>query len=281
VDFLQLMRFVCHDLGIKEQVEGRFDAIRVISDYLLEQSEKKNSVLVVIDEAQNLSVETLEELRMLSNLEAYNQKLLQIVLAGQPELVEKLERQELRQLNQRIAIRFRLGVLDAEETAQYVQHRLHVADCSAQLFDAAALKLIHKTSQGVPRLINQLCSAGLLRAMTMGKKRVRLEVMQEVLANECASIARRSPARIQIERTGGPRWLWPAISLCLLAVLLMVLLRPVREPAQPVAVIQQQAQSASAVETAQRGEMSAVSVALDTLRAEVETVIQEPATRQA
>ena len=122
-------------------------------------------MLLLVDEAQTLSTETLEQMRLLSNLETRTAKLLQIVLLGQPELGEKLETHELRQLRQRIAVRQRLGPLTAAETRDYVHHRLRIASGGERrVFTDAALAVIHRTSGGVPRLINVLCDRALLAA---------------------------------------------------------------------------------------------------------------------
>ena len=163
--FVQILRMILEDLEVvgadqklpKEALLSRF------RDYLVEQARRHNSVVVIIDEAQNLQSEVLEELRMLSNFETEKAKLLQIVLVGQPELRDLLRRPELEQLRQRITVRFHLYPLNEEETRSYVRHRLNVAGSNGSVrFTAAACRLVHRYSGGLPRLINVACDATLL-----------------------------------------------------------------------------------------------------------------------
>jgi len=163
--FLQLLRMILEDLEVvgvdeKQTKEALLSRFR---DYLVEQARRKNSVVIIVDEAQNLQLDVLEELRMLSNFETEKAKLLQIVLVGQPELRDTLRRPELEQLRQRITVRFHLHPLGEQETRSYIQHRLRVAGSSGKVrFTAGACRLIHGYSQGLPRLINVACDAVLL-----------------------------------------------------------------------------------------------------------------------
>jgi len=163
--FLQLLRMILDDLEVvpiehklsKEALLGRF------RDYLVEQARRHNSVVIIIDEAQNLGLDALEELRMLSNFETEKAKLLQICLVGQPELRELLRRPDLEQLRQRVTVRFHLYPLNEKETRSYIRHRLRVAGSDGRVrFTAAACRLIHRYSRGLPRLINVACDASLL-----------------------------------------------------------------------------------------------------------------------
>jgi len=141
------------------------DPIRLYNrfvDFLLQQYAAGKRVVLVLDEAQNLKAEALEELRMLSNVNNEKDQLLQIVLVGQPELVETLKRPELRQFVQRIAVHCDLSPLDAEETAAYIRHRLGVVGGAPDLFDDEACLAVHHFSGGIPRLINQLCDVALV-----------------------------------------------------------------------------------------------------------------------
>lgn len=132
-----------------------------LNNFLLEQNNRRTTI--ILDDAQTLPVETLEDLRLLSNLETTKSKLIQIVLVGQRELLEKLSRPELRQLNQRITIRCHLKNLSMDETAQYINNRLSVAGNRGQVcFKKGALRLIFKTSKGIPRLVNLICDYALL-----------------------------------------------------------------------------------------------------------------------
>jgi len=163
--FLQLLRMILEDLEVvgvdeKQTKEALLSKFR---DYLVEQARRKNSVVIIVDEAQNLQLDVLEELRMLSNFETEKAKLLQIVLVGQPELRDTLRLPELEQLRQRITVRFHLHPLDEQETRSYIQHRLRVAGSSGKVrFTAGACRLIHGYAQGLPRLINVACDAVLL-----------------------------------------------------------------------------------------------------------------------
>ncbi len=155
---------VLEDLQVKITAKTKNELIKAFRDFLITQSEKGKKVLIIVDEAQNLPVETLEELRLLSNLETEKEKLLQIVLVGQPELEEKLGMPQLRQLNQRITTRVRLGHLSVEETRDYLNFRLIKAGKTFLRFDDSAIKHIHKISNGIPRLINIIAIRSLMAA---------------------------------------------------------------------------------------------------------------------
>jgi general secretion pathway protein A len=160
---LELLKAVNGEFGLSTFGESRPELTDVLNAFLLEQRGEGRRVLLIVDEAQNLAVDTLEQLRLLSNLETEKSKLLQIVLLGQPELDDKLATQELRQLRQRISVWSRLGPMDAEETSEYIRHRLRVAGALERpIFTDGALRLIYQRSAGVPRLINLLCDRALL-----------------------------------------------------------------------------------------------------------------------
>jgi general secretion pathway protein A len=162
--FRQLLYLILQDLGLEV---GRKDKVELLSElnrFLLHQAERKRNTVVMIDEAHNLRPEVLEELRMLSNLETSDQKLLQIALVGQPELQEKLSLSELRQLRQRIPGICTIRPLLAHEVSDYVKTRLRVAGSSESdvLFTDEALGMVYRYSGGIPRLINVLCDRALL-----------------------------------------------------------------------------------------------------------------------
>jgi general secretion pathway protein A len=160
---LELLKAVNGEFGLSTFGDSRPELTDVLNSFLVEQRSEGRRVLLIVDEAQNLSTETLEQLRLLSNLETETFKLLQIVLLGQPELDVKLAAQELRQLRQRISVWTRLGALSAEETREYVRHRLRVAGALERpIFTDAALRTIYQRSAGVPRVINLLCDRALL-----------------------------------------------------------------------------------------------------------------------
>ena len=172
---LQFVLTICEELGMfvrDEDADSLKDLIDLLNKRLLEAHAKGRRVVVIVDEAQNLSPETLEQVRLLTNLETPSQKLLQIILIGQPELREVLDRVELRQLAQRITGRYHLDPLSRAESASYVNHRLRVAAANGEIFTGAALREVHRLSNGVPRIINVVCDRALLGAFTQEVHRV-------------------------------------------------------------------------------------------------------------
>ncbi|MDF1556309.1 MAG: AAA family ATPase [Deferrisomatales bacterium] len=171
---LELVATVCDELGAEYPAETTSNKTLVdtLTRRLLEGHAAGRRAVVVIDEAQNLDTAALEQIRLLTNLETPTQKLLQIVLIGQPELQELLARPDLRQLAQRITARYHLPPLSREETTAYVRHRLRVAGGSPDLFTPAALRLLHRASDGIPRRINILCDRALLGAYARESNRV-------------------------------------------------------------------------------------------------------------
>jgi general secretion pathway protein A len=163
---LQLLQIIIKDLGLKTSYKNKFSLINALNDFLLQETSQGNNVVIIIDEAQNLRVPQLEQVRLLSNLETEKQKLLQIILVGQPELDEKLKLPELRQLNQRIAVRFNIMPLEKEELKNYIYHRISKASISPDRviieFTNGAIDAIYKHSKGTPRMINILCDRALL-----------------------------------------------------------------------------------------------------------------------
>lgn len=167
---------ICEELGIfmrDDDASSIKDLVDLLNKRLLEAHAKGRRVVVIVDEAQNLTPETLEQVRLLTNLETASQKLLQIILIGQPELREVLSRVELRQLAQRITGRYHLDPLSRAETAAYVNHRLKVAgSATGDVFSAAALREVHRLSNGIPRIINVICDRALLGAFTQEQHRI-------------------------------------------------------------------------------------------------------------
>jgi general secretion pathway protein A len=155
-----------------------------LNDYLVEQLQRGRNVVLIIDEAQNLKPLVLEEVRMLSNLETETEKLIQIILIGQPELKNTLALSRLDQLRQRVSFYFHLSALDFFETKEYILHRLKIASGSEQIyFTEEALKLVYQFSKGVPRLINQICDlaflTGYVDAVPIIDERIMSEVIEE------------------------------------------------------------------------------------------------------
>ena len=192
---------ICEELGI--ELPGDPSSIKALigalNQYLLEAHADGRRTILVVDEAQNLARDVLEEVRLLTNLETAKQKLLQIVLIGQPELRELLARNDLRQLAQRITGRYHLEPLSREETAQYIEHRMKVAGALSEVFEPAAKREAFRLSQGVPRLVNVICDRALLGAYSSGTRKVT------------RSTVRRAAAEVtgKRERSGLPGWLLP------------------------------------------------------------------------
>ena len=189
----ELLATVCDELDISYP-EGN-TSVKVfvdgINEFLIGTHAKGRRAVLIIEEAQNLSFDVLEQLRLLTNLETDEQKLLQIIMVGQPELRDMLAKSELRQLAQRITARYHLGPLSCKEVAGYVSHRLSVAGGSGTLFPASAIRNLFRLTGGVPRLINLLCDRALLGAYVQGKARVDRPTLLKA-AGEVSGNARRA-----------------------------------------------------------------------------------------
>ena len=161
----QLLIDILQELGEPYEVGNSTDPASCLQNLLLDRLKNDKITVLVIDEAQNLSLNTLEQIRLLSNLETEKQKLMQIVLIGQPELKAKLRKPELRQLKQRVLVHSDLRALGFKETCEYVNHRLALSKCDRKPhFSFFALRKIHNFSRGIPRIINNLCDKALLSA---------------------------------------------------------------------------------------------------------------------
>lgn len=167
----ELLAAICDEFAIEypKRKTGTKVFVDLLNAYLLQAHANRRRAILIIDEAQNLSNEVLEQIRLLTNLETNERKLLQIILLGQPELRAKLARPELRQLAQRIVARYHLGPLSKGEVSRYVNHRLLVAGAHHQLFSASSLRRLYALSGGIPRVINAICDRSLLGACVQGK----------------------------------------------------------------------------------------------------------------
>ncbi|HME68530.1 MAG TPA: AAA family ATPase [Myxococcota bacterium] len=193
---LELLQAIHIELGLADAFGRAGGSWRELSDdlnhFLVDRKREGKRVLLIIDEAQNLEPETLEQVRLLSNLETETSKLIQIILLGQPELDAKLETRALRQLRQRISVRWRLASLSAAETEKYVRHRLRIAAGTERpLFNAAALRAVHRASGGVPRLINIVCDRALLAGYAEGAGEIGPRLVRRAVREMAGS---RSPA---------------------------------------------------------------------------------------
>ena len=161
----QMLKAILTELGETKLARSQVDLVAQMNRVLLERIERGRDIVLIIDEAQNLSFEVLEQIRLLSNLETDKQKLLQIVLMGQPELKDVLAQDELRQLRQRILVHYELNPLTHHDMLHYIQHRLTLAGSVGRpTFTPWALKAIHRGSKGIPRIVNNLCDKAMLSA---------------------------------------------------------------------------------------------------------------------
>lgn len=215
----ELLRKINEDFGIESRAGTVKDLIDELNQYLLERSAEGKNCVLVIDEAQNLAPSVLEQVRLLSNLETETQKLLQIVLIGQPELAHSLELPELRQLNQRITARYHLKALDMEETVQYILCRLRVAGGRKKVrFTKSACRTLHRISGGTPRVINAVCD----RALLIGYTKETFIITAGIIRQAAKEIRGESPPK---QRNWGPlfRRLMPNPSLLVTAALVLIL----------------------------------------------------------
>jgi general secretion pathway protein A len=206
---VEFLLTICEELGLaiadadRDSVKQMVDAL---NQRLLAAHADGRRIIVIVDEAQNLSAEVLEQVRLLTNLETPTQKLLQIILIGQPELRELLDRTDLRQLAQRITGRYHLEPLSLEETKGYVRHRLRVAGAAEEIFTPSALTEVHRVSAGIPRVINVTCDRALLGAYTQETRKVT------------AALVRRAAGEVYGRRYM-PSWLgWVAGALALVGI---------------------------------------------------------------
>lgn len=182
VSFDELLEFICTELGIASDGRRRLTLLDRLNTFLLEQLTAGRNVVLMIDEAQTLEDSVLEELRLLSNLETSKEKILQILLAGQPELEEKLRKPGLRQLRQRVAVRATLKPMRSDEIGAYVETRLRSAGADRNdLFTPSALRKIWSASQGIPRVINVICDNAMMIAFAEGKQRISAAVTREAI----------------------------------------------------------------------------------------------------
>jgi general secretion pathway protein A len=178
----QIMESIIRDFGIPFKQNSKPDMLQKLNTFLLKESQAGNNVLLIIDEAQNLTPGILEQLRLLSNLETEKDKLLQVILVGQPELNEKLNLFNLRQLRQRIMVRYHIGMLEAEEVKDYINHRIQIGRPQKNIeFLDQAIKLIVDFSKGTPRLINMLCDRALLAGFVAEKNQINAEIINKCI----------------------------------------------------------------------------------------------------
>lgn len=181
VDPLELLKLINHDFGVACAGGSQKDQLEALNNFLLESFSRKEKAVLVIDEAQGLSLECLEFIRLLSNLETNTKKLLQVILVGQPELTKIVSSEPLRQLDQRIAVRYHLGPMDLSDCIIYINHRLKIAGGGMLTFPVNGIKLIYRYSRGIPRLINLTCDRTLLLSYSDGKVKIGADIIKKAI----------------------------------------------------------------------------------------------------
>ncbi len=215
----QLIRSINDEFGVRYDSDDTKDLIDKLNRFLLQKKHERKRVIVLIDEAQNLTKTVLEQLRLLSNLETNKEKLLQIILVGQPELAAMLDSHDLRQIGQRISMRCQISPLTLKETQEYVQYRLNIASQKRlALFEPAAIRRIYAHSKGIPRVINIACDRALLTAFGMGQRRVTGRVAKTALAEMAHRGRAAAPARMD-----GRKVLAVLVLLCAAAAVFLYL----------------------------------------------------------
>jgi len=180
---IEFLQYILSDFGLPASGKNKSELLLDLGQFLISRGAKKQTTVLIIDEAHHMSAEILEEVRLLSNLETTDDKLLQILLVGQPELEDKLDSVGLRQLKQRIALRAYLGALDAEETRGYIEQRLQIAGAGTlptALFSAATIEKVYRHSRGIPRLINTICENALITAYARQLHSVTPVIIEDV-----------------------------------------------------------------------------------------------------
>jgi type II secretory pathway predicted ATPase ExeA len=200
---LDLLRYVCDEFKLIEPMQGvrdTHDYIYLLNEFLLQKYRAGQNAALIIDEAQNLTPEVLESVRLLSNFETTKDKLLQILLVGQPELTERLNSPQLRQLKQRVALRHHLRALSLSECQEYIANRLIVAGAAPNIFHTETVEWVHRYSDGIPRLINVMCDNAMISAFALEKSEVEPRFIQEVAEDLClmSPVLKVTPVREKI-----------------------------------------------------------------------------------
>jgi general secretion pathway protein A len=197
---VDLLRYVCEEFKLIEPLQGLKDAhdyVYLLNEFLLQEYRHGQNAALIIDEAQNLSPEVLESVRLLSNFETTKDKLLQILLVGQPELNDRLNTPQLRQLKQRITLRHQLRSLSLSECQEYIANRLKCAGASPEIFLTKAVEAVHHYSGGIPRLINVICDNAMISAYALEKKEIEARFIQEVADDLCLSNGASKPVLVR------------------------------------------------------------------------------------
>lgn len=181
----EVLRWIMGALGRPTRPgESHIEVVARFQDYLIEEYSNNRRVLLVVDEAQHLDIETLEVLRLMTNINADKHELIQLLLIGQPELRDRVRRREMMQLAQRVGAGCHLGAMTLEDTMGYIAHRLAVAGASQPIFSEAAMQVVHELSGGIPRLINQLCDLSLVYAFSEDRQDVDAALVERVQSED-------------------------------------------------------------------------------------------------
>jgi general secretion pathway protein A len=227
----ELIATVCDELGIEYPQENT--SIKSLTDvlnrYLLDAYARGRRTVLIIDEAQNLSADVLEQVRLLTNLETSTQKLLQIILIGQPELRTLLTRDDMRQLSQRVTARYHLDPISREEASAYIRHRLQICGTTQTVFSKRAVDKIQQLSGGIPRLINVLCDRSMLGAYVEGKAQVEPKVVRKAAREVLAADEKQAEGRSSLA------WVTGAL-VVLVLIALAAIVQPWKQPRETVAV---------------------------------------------
>ena len=205
VQFEEMLEHILHELGIPTDGAGKFTKLQRLHEFLLEHTRGGGNAAILLDEAQDLDARVLEELRLLSNLETGTEKILQILLAGQPEFERKLAQPSLRQLRQRIALHVRLRTLSPAEVGAYVRSRLERAGApDVSIFQPEALARVADVTEGIPRLVNVLCDSCLVTGFATGSKQIGRTIVDEAWADYAALSAPEETPRATIPDASAP-----------------------------------------------------------------------------
>lgn len=186
--FGELLQWVLLAYGLEYRDKSKVERYEILVDFVIEEYAKGKHTVLIVDEAQNMDVSTLEELRMLSNVNVDKHHVLQLVLVGQPELRDMLRRPDLRQFAQRISADYHIRPLNKLETAEYIEHRLSVAGVDEELFRSDSYSLIHEHTGGVPRLINILCDTALVYAFGAQQKTIDARLILDVVKDRNSAV---------------------------------------------------------------------------------------------
>ncbi|MDH3689796.1 MAG: AAA family ATPase [Gammaproteobacteria bacterium] len=179
--FGELSRWVLSSFSLDHRNRDKIERHRILTEFLVNEHQKNRRTVLIVDEAQNLGVDTIEELRMLSNLNAGKRQIIQLILVGQPQLREILDRPELVQFAQRVGAHYHLEALNCDETGEYIRHRVSVAGGDPELFEPDSFAVLYQHTQGIPRTINALCDSILLYAFAGGLNQIKAELVEEVV----------------------------------------------------------------------------------------------------